>query len=434
MIVNLLIDSAEKALDPSNIFQGEPDEMYEKIEGAIRILRKFEEAFEHVRENLDSYYRSPTSSTEEIPVKKPWNFHKRNVFQRLFDFKERLNLVKTILQTHIEFSKLEKVEIGGIKGRLLSTKCADIFEDFHKYYSLFQNIQYDVLDTKSDLLAQDFDKLNDICTDYDRRLAAIFSQAFDDCYNLETMFKYLNVVGSMFSRPYISQLVTEKYPVITEMLNDELDIVKELYDTAKKDGPPIDKNYPPIAGTILWLQRLYTRIAKPAEEFKLIEDEILTEEDTLFVFKKVDEMLGLLSTEQQTLLQNWFAKVPEQIRISMSKFQIVRTPRDLLQLNFDKELQAILREMKYLKRMDIENLPPDALALLDNSEELFESILKFKRIVEWYNYLKKKTTEVEYNLIESEVAQIDEMLLEVTEICTWDTNSKYYFFSITIFP
>jgi len=91
MIANLLIESAEKALDPSNIFQGEPDEMHEKITITIKIMDKFQEAFEYVRENLDSYYRPPESETDEVPVKKPWTFHRRNVFQRLIDFVDRIS-------------------------------------------------------------------------------------------------------------------------------------------------------------------------------------------------------------------------------------------------------------------------------------------------------------------------------------------------------
>ncbi|CAH1128373.1 unnamed protein product [Ceutorhynchus assimilis] len=423
MIVNLLIDSAERTLDPSSIFQGEADEMYEKINVTIHILEKFQDAFEYVRENLDSYYKPPIEPTDEVPEKKSWNFHRRNVFQRLLDFLQRLNVIKTILQTYLDFSKLEKVEIGGIKGRYLSAKCLEIFEEFNKSYNLFQNIQYDVMDTKDASLIKDFNNFQEICADYDKRLAAIFRQAFDDCFNLENIFKYLNLAANMFSRPYITDLVTVKYPVITEMFDKELNTVKELYDTAKKEGAPIDKNYPPVAGTILWLQRLYLRISKPAEEFRLIEHEILEEEYTQVVFKKYDEMIQLLTTEQTNLLQDWFAKVPEQISHSMSKFQVVRDQNEMLLLNFDDQLQAILREMKYLKNMDIENLPPEANELFEKSEELFSSIMKLKRIVEWYNYLMQKTTPEEFNLIEPDLLGIDELLLQVTEQYTWDTNN-----------
>ncbi|XP_050294546.1 dynein beta chain, ciliary-like [Anthonomus grandis grandis] len=423
MIVNHLIDSAERTLDPGSIFQGEPDEMYEKICTTIRILENFDTSFEYVRENLESYYRMPESSTEEIPVKKPWNFHRRNVFQRLYDFIARLHLVKDILQTFIEFTKLEKVEIGGIKGRYLSAKCLDIFEEFNKAYTHFQNIQYDVLNTKQDFLVKDYESFQETCADFDKRLAAIFSQAFDDCYNLETMFKYLNVVGNMFSRRYINGIITVKYPRITQMFNEELDTVKELFDTAKRDGAPIDKNYPPLAGTVLWLQRLYHRISVPGKEFKLVEDEILTSEDTVFAFKKLDEMLELIEKEQTSVLREWALKVPDQIKLSMSKFQLVRTSTDLLKLNFDKELQAILREIKYLKSMEIENLPPEALELFVKSEELFGSIVKFNRIVEWYNYLKKKTTDEEANIIQEELKELDQLILQVTDVYTWDTNN-----------
>ncbi|XP_076257481.1 dynein beta chain, ciliary-like [Rhynchophorus ferrugineus] len=422
MVVNMLIDSAERALDPSSIFQGEPDEMYEKIEHTMKILNKFQESFEYVREHLDSYYREPEEGTEDVPVKKPWNFHRRNVFHRLILFLDRLNLVKDILQMHLDFSKLEKVEIGGIKGRNLSSKCLEVFEEFNKAYSLFQNIQYDVLDTKDDSFVKDCAKFREICSDFDKRLAALFTQAFDDCYNLETMFKCLNVIGNLFARNYIGNEVTAKYTILTEMFNEELDIVKQLYDYSKKYEIPIDKNYPPVAGTVLWLQRLYKRVTKPGEEFKLVEHDIITSEDAQHAFKKLEELQALLTTNIHQVLQEWFVHVPEQIRTSMSKFQLVRNENELLSLNFDKELEAILREVRYLREMDVGDLPPEAVALFSKNEELRDAILKLTRIAEWYNYLKKGTTPVEYNLIEGEVKVIDELLEDIISVHTWESN------------
>ncbi|XP_030760043.1 dynein beta chain, ciliary-like isoform X2 [Sitophilus oryzae] len=424
MVCNLLIDCAERALDPSSLFQGEPDEMYEKIDTATKILDKFQDAFEHVRANLDSYYKDPTESTEEIPVHKPWNFHRRNVFQRLIDFLDRLNLVKGILQTFLDFSKLEKVEIGGIKGRNLSTKCLEVFDEFNRAYTLFQNIQYDVLNTKEDYFLKDCQKFEKMCADFDKRLAAVFTQAFDDCYNLESMFKYLNVAGNLFSRSYISDQVTAKYTVLTDMFNEELDTVKELYDKANKEGVQIDKNYPPVAGSILWLERLYKRVTKPGEELKLVEHEVVNSEDTQQAFRKLEELQEILTKEKHRILEEWYHKVPDQIKASMSKFQLIRTGSELLKLNFDNELEATLREVKYLRDMDVGDLPPEAVQLFERVEELREAMLKLNRIIEYYNYLKKKTTEVEYNLVAGEVDAIDGLLEEVISNCTWDTNDQ----------
>lgn len=46
----------------------------------------------------------------------------------------------------MEFSKLEKVELGGIKGKMLSHQVVEIFSEFNEIFSVFGNRTYDGLD------------------------------------------------------------------------------------------------------------------------------------------------------------------------------------------------------------------------------------------------------------------------------------------------
>ena len=54
--------------------------------------------------------------------------------------------------TAIEFSKLEKVEIGGMKGRILSHDVVQIFTEFQEYFTVFANSSYDGLDPQNKVL------------------------------------------------------------------------------------------------------------------------------------------------------------------------------------------------------------------------------------------------------------------------------------------
>ena len=47
----------------------------------------------------------------------------------------------------MEFSKLEKVELGGIKGKMLSHQVIEIFEEFSDCFAVFSNRTYDGLDS-----------------------------------------------------------------------------------------------------------------------------------------------------------------------------------------------------------------------------------------------------------------------------------------------
>lgn len=50
------------------------------------------------------------------------------------------------METCLEFWKLEKIEIGGIKGNVLSSQVIDMFNEYNKLFSVFVDSSYDVLD------------------------------------------------------------------------------------------------------------------------------------------------------------------------------------------------------------------------------------------------------------------------------------------------
>jgi len=51
-----------------------------------------------------------------------------------------------MFQSAVDFFRLEKVEIGGTKGKVLSEKAAIILEDFKAEFKRFSNNKYEMLD------------------------------------------------------------------------------------------------------------------------------------------------------------------------------------------------------------------------------------------------------------------------------------------------
>lgn len=51
----------------------------------------------------------------------------------------------------MDLLRLEKVEIGGVKGKALSTRVMKIFEEFKDEFEKFSNKKYDPLDPKSEV-------------------------------------------------------------------------------------------------------------------------------------------------------------------------------------------------------------------------------------------------------------------------------------------
>lgn len=417
-IANMLIEAANRQLDPSSIFQGEADEMHDKIEKCIELLDFFMSSFEYVRNNLHSYFGEGVE-----PV--PWSFHTRNVFQRLMDFIDRLRLVNSLLATNLEFGKLEKVEIGGIKGRLLSQKCVDIFEEFKTIYNVFANIQYEILSPEDKSIDDDYENFREKCDDLDRRLAAVFEQAFEECNTLTGIYKMLNIFGTLLERPVIYSCFPPVFEKVLNILDTKCTTVKVTYDESKKYGPPIDKYYPPVAGHLLFLYKLKKRIEIHYVGYKAQDFEEI--EYSKHIFSKLDEMLEHISTDEKQIFENWHRTLPEKIERSLAKTHLIRTKTDLLKINMDDEFIAILREVRYMRDLefDLTTAAPDAVELYARNEELMAVMMHLQRIVEWYNYMKQKTKPVEFKLIKAEIDELDVMLEDIITQLTWKTNSKY---------
>jgi dynein heavy chain len=56
-----------------------------------------------------------------------------------------------LFKTAIDLLRLEKVEIGGVKGKALTVKIVKIFEEFKEEFEKFNNKKYDPLDPKCDV-------------------------------------------------------------------------------------------------------------------------------------------------------------------------------------------------------------------------------------------------------------------------------------------
>lgn len=155
----------------------------QRLSLSISTLNYFKLLFAHYKDNIDPYF----VDEERAPVQ--WSFHPNTVFDRYNAFLGRLDTIQWFFRTVIEFLKLEKVEIGGLRGRQLSSRITAVYLEFNQYFTAFATKSYDVLDPDDNTFNIDFATFQKQIQELDMKLAAILCQAFEDCYNLESVFK-----------------------------------------------------------------------------------------------------------------------------------------------------------------------------------------------------------------------------------------------------
>jgi dynein heavy chain, axonemal len=120
-----------------------------------------------------------------------------------------------------------------------------------------------------------FQKKTDIL---ERKLAVQFVQAFNECFNLDQILKLVQIAGSLLFLPVIRTEIEPMLVNIVSFFSIDVDQVKCIFDMGYKCfqdegyiGLPLDRGYPPVAGTVLWVHKLRHRLVRPTQDFSYIE-------------------------------------------------------------------------------------------------------------------------------------------------------------------
>lgn len=425
-IGNLFIEIARNYLDPMELFKGESEECIAKVDCTLTILQEFKSQFETLRNSIEGYFKPGA-------VVKRWEFASDLVFTHYDHFIKRLQLVKDVFATAIEFSKLEKVEIGGMKGRILSHDVVQIFTEFQEYFAVFANSTYDALDPKDKGFIHNYFTFQSHIKDLDSRLAAIINQAFEDCSGIEAAFKLIDIFGSLLDRPMINEDFEDKYPILFKSVETELDRVKVIFDeqieleTKNLHQRTAGKNMPIAAGCLKWAQQLRLRYHNPVASLKQsVNENRLTTPGAKVIFEKFNEMNKLLDAYEEKIYSLWTSGVGDISQQNLAKPLLTRDDQSkMIDVNFDPQLTAVLREVKYLERAENETLdaiPESATSVYGRNEEFQKYCANLDLIVAWYNEIRRIILPVEYPLIQQQLDAIDEQLKQAELTLDWNSQ------------
>uniref|UniRef100_A0A3B3Y5N1 AAA+ ATPase domain-containing protein n=1 Tax=Poecilia mexicana TaxID=48701 RepID=A0A3B3Y5N1_9TELE len=141
---NLIIEKAFAYLIPEELFKMELEEGMERVRISVSVLRSFKKLFHVYRQQIPAYYK------HEKDIKL-WDFPATLVFKRSDCILERLLMIEDIFATALDFLKLEKVELGGSRGKILSEMVFSMSEEFHDHWRSLRESKYDPFDYANDV-------------------------------------------------------------------------------------------------------------------------------------------------------------------------------------------------------------------------------------------------------------------------------------------
>lgn len=155
------------------------------------------------------------------------------------------------------------------------------------------------------------------------------------------------ILSSLLERPAIKKDFEPRFAQILQMLENEFDDTKKIYDVQKKlkdtkNEIDVHRNLPEVSGALKWCHELRERVTKPMEQFKkLIENPITESEQMERVNKKYQEILELLDAFSVEVYKDWCLHVGTLSNNNLEKNLINRDSESKnIDTNFDPQVKC----------------------------------------------------------------------------------------------
>jgi len=466
-ICNAIINQALKFVSGKNIFELIAEEQapaaVAKLKTTLRVCGDLKRI----------YFNYKTTANAECPHN-PWRIQNTALFLRLDAFLERCHDVLEMTQIIVQFSKLERIVIGGTKGKVLTATLEHIYVDFKAAVAAFEGVPYDIMEVERKEFDDDFYKFRNRIKELERRLGAVLTQAFDDCVNIYARFKLLDSFDTLLERPLIQDELERKHIHLVQMYAADLKKVQEIFLT-ERDAPPISWNLPPIAGALYWCRGLKERIVEPMAKIRQLNKDIMNREEAKEVMKVYTTIMSSLDDFEHQKVEEWGADVE---RSSQAKLKLPLLTRaregggpaggsagsagvgaggaggggggaagggaaaggaaaggaaaggggggggegdvegQLLAVNFDPGLVRLLREVKYFLLLGLE-VPSSALEIYKKAETFRRQTGNLDLLVGMYNQMVVEMLPVEAPLLKAQLQKIDATLVRGIKDLNW---------------
>lgn len=267
-------------------------------------------------------------------------------------------------------------------------------------------------------------KFKDILKELERKISAVLTQAFDEIETIVGKFKVLENFDAILERPYIVVELEKKYNILLELYKNELRVVQNLFLTGKKQieekdpNNPLNKNMPPIAAMLNWTDSLKTRITEPIEKFHECGKRITEKEEFSEVDSSWHSIFNMINEYGSTSKTTWDDKAKSASGEKQKK-PILTKLQELIAVNFDPELLQLLKEVKYLKILNMD-IPAEADEAYKKNSEFRNQISNLNNIKSQYNTIISTLNDVEKPILHEELHKIEVSLEPALTKINWE--------------
>ena len=223
---------------------------------------------------------------------------------------ERLQILMDFFITTVQFQKLERIEIGGLRGKALSHSVSQVLKEFKELYLVFTVRTYDCLDPEETAFIVDYEHFNNGIISLDRKLGATLTRALEDCTMSDSIFKLLHVFGAVTERKLVAVELNKNIPKLVDSLKKELEMIEDIMKMQKRmirdfGAPVVDRNMPKVTGQLNLVLEIKTRIQYSVKNLKELNHPVKEGKDAAEIIDKATGMVTSLEQIEQDTYSTW---------------------------------------------------------------------------------------------------------------------------------
>lgn len=342
-----------------------------------------------------------------------------------------------MVETVLHFRSLSRFEMGGPKGKMLTTSVSLIYSDFEAEVDMWRLFDGDVMDLNASEYETRIHEFKQKIKSLEGRIGSVLCKGFDDCSTSLGKIRMLDGFSGLSHRPPIALVLEQRHlSLLEDAYEDILDMTK-LFSSGKRDPPQVNLNFPPVSGALLWSRGVKDRLNLLVERLRHLDDAIMARDEVrllrfsilnipfrpslshlvcstclqaMDVVKSYTLLAGQIADFERGHVDAFLKEIQVHLAdLSLRMELLTRTGPGTLCVNFDPNLIRLLRELKYfvLLRIDV---PPFAMDFFHRADSFRRHKGNLELMVHMYNEMHARMLPVEVPLLSSSLRKLDRQL------------------------
>ncbi|KAL5251273.1 hypothetical protein ACHWQZ_G016836 [Mnemiopsis leidyi] len=393
-----------------DIFSGEVEKSIEGLDQSIQCCEAWKE----------NYNDAAATHNRFSEVK--WLLDRSSIFAQIDAFVQRCKDLKEVCEGQSQFGRYSQGKkrplpiFAGLRGPEIARSLREIEDAFEKNLNILRKVKVTILDVKSTAWHDAYNKFRMGVKDLEVMMQNVISSAFETVTTVDSGVQVLDVFQHLSSREAIKRTIDKKTVDVYQKFNEELNLVKKEFNTKT---PNLTPTQPKFAGAAAWARALKRRIDRPMDVI-----------NKAFYLPRIGAGEEIRNQYQQLsqALEEFVGKTFQEWALSIDKDlgHLLDAPlmsrchdkSTMLDVNFDRTLLKLFREIYYWERLKFE-IPHYAAEVYAKEEDLRTLRENVLLVVRDYNRILAALNTEERGLFKERIKFLDKKIHPGLTKLTW---------------